>query len=210
MKTSYVHVDAAVPNQLAATLLSTSFAGTPLVGTPETDDESASGILVATDGKTFACDGDSLPEADERATDGSTRIARFDGVDGVTVFLETGEMQNGLHIYPAGTCIKTLLREFDTCDLDMAQHLASWGFDGTPEAASEDATDVRIWCQPSYYVGTLGAPIGHYVYAQDSGDRDPLVFATCADAQAWIDEAESGAYYLSSGEAGRPAYTICD
>lgn len=31
-----------------------------------------------------------------------------------------------------------------------------------------------------------------------------------AAAQAWIDEQETGTYYLSHNEAGRPTYTIVE
>lgn len=204
--TSYINIDPSADLALADRLLSTSFAGTALAGTPETDTDFASGILVSADKASFDT-ADDLPEPDESATDGACRVKAYRLAD-CAVFVTSGDV-DGLDIYPADTSIKSLLRDWDTGDLSMAEHLASWGFDGTPDAANESATDVRIWCEPNYYVGTLGAPIGHYVYEEDTYDRDPLVFATVADAQAWIDRAESGTYYLSHGEAGRPAYTIC-
>lgn len=204
-KTTYITIDASADQAAAQALLATSFSGTDLAGTPETDQDIATGITVTPDCKHFVFSSDGLPEHDDSATDGSTTVYRFE-IDGLTIFLENGEMQDGLHIYPAGTSIKTMLREFETGDLDMPEHLASWGYDGTPDEAGADATDVRVWCEPCYYAGSLGAPIGHYVVDER---HDELVFDTVAAAQKWIDEAEEGIYSLSHGEAGRPEYTVC-
>lgn len=205
-RTTYIAIDASADQAAAQALLATSFAGTDLAGTPETDDDIAQGITVTPDCKHFDFSAGGLPDHDDSATDGSATVYRFDCVPGLSVFLERGEMQDGLHLYPADTSIKTLLREFETGDLDMAQHLASWGYDGTPDEAGADATDVRVWCEPCYYIGTLGAPIGHYVVDER---HEEMVFNTVAAAQEWIDGAEEGIYSLSHGEAGRPAYTVC-
>lgn len=203
--TTYIAIDTEADQAAAQALLATSFAGTDLAGTPETEDEFASGITVSSDGKSFVVQEHSLPQADDVATDGSTTVRAY-AVGGFTVFLESGEMSCGLHLYPADTSIETLLREFERGDLDMAQHLASWGYDGTPDKAAADATDVRVWCEPCYYAGSLGAPIGHYVFDEQ---HDEIVFDTVEQAQAWIDCAEDGVYVLHNGEAGRPTYTIC-
>lgn len=206
---SYINIDSGANQELAQRLLATNFAGTVLEGTPETEDEYASGIVVA-DVEAQKFTATDLPTADDTATDGATTVQRYD-LDGVTVFVETGDYQDGLHIYPSGTTTQMLISDFEIGDLSMAEHLASWGFDGTPdEVTDESATDVRIWCEPNYYAGTLGAPIGHYVCNKDTYDRDPLVFATYADAQKWIDAEETGIYCTAHGEAGRPTYTICE
>ena len=202
---SHIIVDSCTNEELAAKLLSTNFAGTVLQGTPETDEDYATGLVIINAAQEKFNAADDLPEADETATDGATTVKKYT-LEGATVFIEIGEHQDGLHIYPAGISIKTLLRDFETGDLDMAEHLASWGFDGTPDEADETATDVRIWCEPNYY----SARIGHYVSDKDIYDRDALIFPTVAEAQAWIDSQEEGIYCTSHGEAGRPAYTICE
>lgn len=200
---NYITVDKNADQELAAKLLATSFAGTVLAGEPETNEEYASGFLVSE--KSFSYDSNNLPEPGEAATDGASKVLAFD-LDGCTVFLEKNEWADGLHIYPAGTSIKTLLKDFETGDLTMAEHLAIWGYNGTPEAAEEDATDVKIWCEPCFFAGTLGAPVGHYVYDES---HDALVFSTVSDAQQWIDNEEGGVYVLRHSEAERPTYTIC-
>lgn len=200
---NFINVDSRADQALAARLLATNFSGTVLAGTPETAEDYAAGVMV--DGQKFTYDSNGLPESNDTATDSASKVLAFD-LDGCTVFLEKNEWADGLHIYAAGTSIKTLLKEFETGDLTMAEHLASWGYDGTPDAANEDATDVRVWCEPCFYAGTLGAPIGHYVH---DDQHDAIVFATVTAAQEWIDKEESGVYVLRNGEAGRPTYTIC-
>ena len=201
---NYITVDKNANQELAAKLLATNFAGTVLAGTPETVSDYAAGVMV--DGGTFTYDSNGLPEPDNKATDGASKILAWD-LESCTVFLEKNEWADGLHIYPAGTSIKTLLKDFETGDLTMAEHLASWGYDGTPEAASDDETDVSVWCEPCFYAGTLGAPVGHYVC---NDEHEAIIFATVADAQEWIDKEESGVYVLRNGEAGRPTYTVCN
>ena len=201
---NYITVDKNANQELAAKLLATNFAGTVLTGTPETAEDYAAGVMV--DGETFTYDSNNLPEPHESATDGASKVLAFD-VDGCTVFLEKNEWADGLHIYPEGTSIKTLLMDFETSDLTMAEHLASWGYDGTPDAAGDDDTDVRVWCEPCFYAGTLGAPIGHYVHDEA---HELIVFATVADAKKWVEKEESGVYVLRNGEAGRPTYTVCN
>lgn len=94
--------------------------------------------------------------------------------------------------------------------IDLETTLAEWGLSPSLDEADEADTDVRIWCANNYYEGTLGAPSDGWVFPEDDAYfRSPLTFDTYADAQAWIDERESGTYYLAHGEAGRPAYTIC-
>ena len=198
-----INIESIKDKEFAAKLLATSFAGTPLAGTPETDENYSTGIMVK--GETFTADPDELPQADERATDGEAVVKQY-SIDGAEVFLLRTPYERSLLIADPGTTVEQIVADFDTGDLDLPQHLASWGFDGTPDAADDGATNVRVWIEPCYYSGTIGAPIGHYVRDDQS---DPIVFPTTADAQAYIDEQESGVYVLSNGEAGRPDFTIC-
>jgi len=201
---SIINVDCDANQTLAAELLGTSFARTVLEGSPAEDDNFASGVVVSVDGQTFKAS--NLPEPDETATDGHYTVCRYD-LNGCTVFLTSGAV-DAIDIYASGTRIQDLLCDWDTDGVEQAEHLSSWGFDGTPDEAEDDATDVRVWCEPNYYyAGHAGAPIGKYVCDMASGQH--LVFDTVAGARQWIDTKESGIYTTSSGEAGRPAYTVC-
>lgn len=62
--------------------------------------------------------------------------------------------------------------------------------------------ECRILVEESYY----GYDPTYWEY--DPETRGELVFATVAEARAWIAQAESGVYHLSHNEAGRPSYTI--
>ena len=200
---NYINSDRLTDKALAAKLLSTSFAGTVLAGTPETDDEYSTGVWVA--GETFTARAADLPAHDEMATDGDATVYQY-SIDGAEIFLLQSSSERGLFLADPGTRIKQLVADFEHGDLDHPQHLASWGFDGTPDAAPQDATNVRVWVEPCYYAGTIGAPIGHY--ARDDNYND-LVFDAVADAQEWIDERESGVYHhLAHGEASPPTYTV--
>jgi hypothetical protein len=46
------------------------------------------------------------------------------------------------------------------------------------------------------------------VVRYDGRRQDPLEFATLAEAQAWIDDANDTAYTMSHNESGRPSYKI--
>jgi hypothetical protein len=199
----YINTDHISDKELAAKLLASSFEGTELAGSPETDEEYGEGIFVQ--GEKWSADLDSLPDADDRATDEAAVLKAYE-IEGATVFILSSEYERGLYITDPGTTAKQIVITLETGDLDLPQHLASWGFDGTPDEADDDAQNVRVWCEPCYYAGSIGAPIGHYV-SDDRGQE--LIFSTTANAQEWIDNAESGAYVLGSGEAGRPTYTIC-
>lgn len=187
---------------IAAKLLTTNFVGTSLAGTPETESDYGSGIVVAADGKTFAMH--DLVESNERVSNGSSTVDVYQ-LDNCTVFVENGD-NDGLHIYPANTLVKEFIAEWEHNESSHAEFMAEWGYtDGMEEATAGDK-NVAIWCVPNYYAGTLGAPIAHFVRDEVSGDV--LVFDTTDDAQAWIDEVESEVYVLAHGEAGRPEYVI--
>ena len=204
---SYINVDRRADHELAKRLLATNFFGTQLAGTPETEEDYQTGVVV-TSNDTFEVDHRTLKKSQDAESNGSSQVQRYN-LDGCTVFIESGE-NDGLHIYPANTSIREFILEWDMGDLETSEFLSSWGFDGSPEEADETATDVRIWCEPDYYAGTLGAPIGHFACDINTYDRDALIFPTVAEAQAWIDAQEEGIYCTSHGEAGRPAYTICE
>lgn len=202
---SYINIHSGADQELAQRLLATNFAGTELEGTPETEHDRQTGIVVT--GDSFSVDHHTLATGDDAKSNGYSQVQRY-ALEGCTVFVESGE-NDGLHIYPVNTSIHTMLLDWDFGDLETCEFMAEWGFDATPDEASETATDVRIWCEPNYYAGTFGAPVGHFVTDGEKWD-DARVFATYAEAQEWIDAEEDGAYHTSHGEAGRPAYTICE
>jgi hypothetical protein len=72
---------------------------------------------------------------------------------------------------------------------------------------------------PQYFQGTLGAPQERYLTWRDLADNpndagpypdDIAEWETKEEAQAIIDDWESGIYYLQHGEAGRPDYAIVE
>jgi len=210
---SYINISSAADQDLSRRLLATNFAGTVLEGVPETDTDYQTGVVV-TGKDSFSVDHRTLEKSDDAESNGSSQVQRYN-LEGCTVFIESGE-NDGLHIYPPNTSIVDFVSEWDTGYIDLPEFLAEWGFDATPDEAPEGATDVRIWCEPNYYAGTLGAPVGHYVDQTEIDSSNGLYnsgeharFATIEDAQAWIDAEEDGIYCTAHGEAGRPAYTIC-
>ncbi len=200
---SYIIIAPKANQQRATELLDSNFANTVLAGTPEDDDNYANGVVV-TDRKTFTAT--DLPEADDECSNGSSTLRLYQ-LDGIAAIIESGD-NDGLHLVPPGTTLRAFLLDgwYFGDGVETATGMAEFGFDDEIEEASEDDTDVRVWVQPNYYAGTLGAPNAHY--ARDE-DYEPLTFATVAEAQAWIDEQEDGVYVTAHGEAGRPAYTIC-
>ena len=67
--------------------------------------------------------------------------------------------------------------------------------------SADDTRPCRIVTKGCYYGYTP------YDYATDERG-ETLIFDNAAAAQAWIDEQESGRYYLDHNEAGRPTYYI--
>lgn len=197
---SYIIISTAANQDRANVLLDTNFAGTVLAGTPEDDENYASGVVV-TGRKTFSAT--DLPTADAECSNGSSSVRMYQ-LEGATVFIESGD-NDGLGIYPPEASLRDYFDDWDFGDVERAIGMAEFGFDDEAEVADEADQNVRVWVQPNYYAGTLGAPTAHF--ARDE-DYDDLVFDTVADAQAWIDEKDSGIYCTAHGEAGRPAYTI--
>lgn len=202
---SYINIDSGVDQELAQRLLATNFAGTVLEGTPESDTDFASGVVVSEDKKGFEFDPNSISKnRDEGATNGASTVLRYD-LDGCVVFIESG-FNDCLAIYSAGSQIYDFLCDWDY-ESTQAEMLAEFGYDATPEEADETATHVRVWVAYNYYESTLGAPIDGYV-SDERGET--MIFLTFAEAQEWIAAKEDGIYCTSHGEAGSPAYTICD
>ena len=198
----HIYIDSNIDQSIANKLMDTNFAGTPLVGTPETDEDYATGIVV-TQRETYTAD--DLPTPDDKANDGNSWIAQYNLAD-ATIFVETGE-NHTLGIFPVGATILDYLSEWEFDNVERAVGLARFGFELEYEEADEDDTEVRIWCVPNYCPGTLCAPHANFVM-EDTCDHTPKVFATYSDAQDWIDDADSSSYLTSHGEMGRPKYII--
>jgi len=194
---------------VAALHLARHFAGTALAGTPETDEDYASGCMVDGDSVNVDLDGLAADEADT-ASNGNTSVRQYTLRD-CEVFFEEGENRS-VSILPSGTHMRDYLMGFDFGDLDAAEFLSGYGYDDEADLADEADTDVRIWVRPHYYVGQCNAPAAHYLCITDEHGQgqwgDHRIFATHADAQAWIDDICCEIYCTSNGEAGRPDYQI--
>lgn len=84
--------------------------------------------------------------------------------------------------------------------------LASFGVDPqVAEAPADHPGECRIWVEPKYYAGTLGAPTPGFLR---DGRGDITLFDTRAEAEAWVASQNEGRYYLAHGEYARPEYTI--
>lgn len=71
----------------------------------------------------------------------------------------------------------------------------------------------RVKCTPNYYASTINAPQAHYVTIDEVIGQPNVInyiyeWDTAEEAQEWIDEQQRRTYYLSHGEAGRPAYEV--
>lgn len=73
------------------------------------------------------------------------------------------------------------------------------------DAAADYDDDVAVWVTRCYSAGTLGVQTDGFLV---DDDHDIMVFPNAAEAQAHIDELESGTYVLSHGEMDRPSYRI--
>lgn len=92
---------------------------------------------------------------------------------------------------------------------DYNSMLADFGIEPELTEAAEDYDGpCRVWVEWNYYQGTLGTPTDGWSTDPDSGEVRE--FDSRDEAQTYIDEAETGTYYLAHGEAGRPTYTICE
>jgi len=75
----------------------------------------------------------------------------------------------------------------------------------------------QIKVTPNYYQGTCGAPQEAYLTDRDltddynEGRSDNIAdFETREKAETWVDEARTGSYWCSHGEAGAPSYDIVE
>lgn len=71
--------------------------------------------------------------------------------------------------------------------------------------------EYMIKVSPCYSAGTYNAPQEHYLTIgeiENNHDDEIALFDNKESAQKAIDELESGDYYLSHGEMGRPSYEI--
>ncbi len=116
------------------------------------------------------------------------RSDRFDNIDGLKIDPEKW--------------LTEVVSNFDFGDNYQIERLA-WGID-TPEEIAADKDD-----DGPFTIIEIGAYNGYspVSYVQDDSWND-VEFVSYADAQAWIDEAESGTYYLANNEADRPDYII--
>ena len=124
----------------------------------------------------------------------------------VTIFAIRGA-GNHIDVSSPNISITDHLRRWDS-DCSYEELLVSFGLeedaDETIEEADEDDTNVRIWCS-YYYTDKNSWPISGY---ETDEDRDHLVFATFAEAEAWINTETGGTYHLRCNEYARPSYTI--
>lgn len=93
-----------------------------------------------------------------------------------------------------------LIHELD----DESAAIEAANIDGAIDACDEDAVNVAVMVLRSWY----GPRITADLLRTDDGHADVRRFATAADAQGWIDDAESSAYTLAHNEASSPSYVI--
>lgn len=96
----------------------------------------------------------------------------------------------------------------DNSDADRVLEQLRWGLGslGDLKVADDYAGEVAIIREGSWYGYT---PLD-WVTEDQPGVWEPRIFTSRADAQAWIDETQTGTYYLSHNEAGRPSYYIVE
>lgn len=93
-----------------------------------------------------------------------------------------------------------LIHELD----DESAAIEAANVDGDADACADDCTSVAIMVLRSWYGPTTTADLAR----TDDGHADVRRFATVAEAQEWIDEAEADQYMLSHNEASGPDYVI--
>ena len=126
-----------------------------------------------------------LPDGDylvEYGNNGQTDYAIADDADDLACWLESPDLDG----------LDTLLQ---TANVRGAEEV---------DEADEDAKGPLYVLVTRYWYGATETSR----WAMDDDERDPLEFATHAEAQAWIDDAEDGIYTLSHNESGAPSYKI--
>ncbi len=98
--------------------------------------------------------------------------------------------------------LKEILSQFDFYDATVER--LTWGLD-TPDEVAASTTDTG-----PFNVIEIGDYNGYSPVTRilENGYGPVIEFPTYAAAQAWIEDAESGDYYLGNNEAGRPDYVI--
>jgi hypothetical protein len=90
--------------------------------------------------------------------------------------------------------------------LDRLINLASVRGIDEVDAAEPDSTNTcAVLISRDFY----GAHSEISAAMEENGQRE-AAFETAAAAQAWIDKAEEGTYYLSHNESGRPTYKVVE
>ncbi len=195
-------------------LLNSNFSGTDFAFTPEDDENYAVGIEVHQNVRSNQNEyTEHLLVTDDDCNNcidnGRSALKRYNLTDKIDLIIESGE-NDSITLIDHDATWDDFFDGWDFGDTPKCEGMAEFGLDATPDKADDDATDVAIWVAYNYYGGTLGAPVDGYIRDEDTYERDIVIFATVSDAQAWIDDAESGTYCLSHGEAGRPIYTIVE
>lgn len=196
-------------NDVSGALLAGHFSGTSLTYSPETDTHYAGGIEVIDKDICIVHNVDP-DNAAEMANDDYGHTIWLYREDGATIIYVQSPEGDKVGIYPPNATIDDELNDWDFDFYGSYEDMYA-AFDLEPplsEADDDYVGPVKIWVTPNYYAGTCGAPKPSWV--NDGNSPDPLIFDSYPDAKAWINDAESGTYYLSHGEAGRPTYTIVE
>ena len=210
---NYINMSVSDKNKSAAkSLVESNFAGTDFEFQPENDEYYAQGIEVNQSAKYNESEyfEHSLPDDFvDRIENGQSDLKRYHLTDTIDIIVESGA-NDSLTLVDRSSTWHDYFNDWDFGDTPQSEGMAEFGLDATPDEADADATDVAIWCAYNYYQNTLNAPNDGYIRDTDTYNRDIIIFKTVADAQAWIDDAESGTYYLNNNEAGCPTYTIVE
>jgi hypothetical protein len=114
----------------------------------------------------------------------------------------------GAEVYEADD-IYAYIKDYESADdYDEYTLPTLWGLDPqTPDVEEVDSDyqgKVRIW-KTSYFLNSGSNDTG-WIVDDDYGVK---VWDSYAEAEEWIDEIDSGTYYLAHNEADRPSYMIC-
>ena len=94
----------------------------------------------------------------------------------------------------------------DLSGLDLLRNRANvFGIKSVDAAAENTTNPCAVLISHDYY----GPHSEISVATEDNGQRE-AEFDNAEAAQAWIDEAEEGTYYLSHNESGRPEYKVVE
>lgn len=142
----------------------------------------------------------------ETVSNGTYTVAMYK-LNEVTIFTQSGDSHSHLSIMPEEFEMLDYFHDWEFGDVDPATGLAEFGLRPRLIEANADSDSVRIWKEYNYSVGTLGAPTDDFVRDEE---HEIIVFDSLIEAQAWLDENDSGTYHLQYGEMGRPNYTLAE